>query len=311
VSITDSLPLSDFEYKENDELKMRLGLGMTLFLPRPFSIARRGVQHLWQKYLQIVGTPTLTWARLGGGNRSRQVSPAVFKTIDEWLDGSKDYGTDCWISIHDGPFDCLGSTGFYLEGYGEVKPGDNSVGFIEVYLPLSLLDLIGSRGVSKLFVDMASGATFLCGVAGYVFHHSPYAFSSVVPRMAALSSRFKGVEVMGNHRAAYWAGRGLPTVNWITFIGDGYVQKLGGQKVLKEHLPSQARVFELAHGLAVEAGDSPSLGDANRPDDGLELWRRVYTVLKPVMFYSPTARFDSKAFDHERTVDWLTRLESR
>jgi hypothetical protein len=309
MSVRKSLPLSEFEYVENDELKMQLGLGLTLFLPRPFDVARAGVRQMWQTYLRIVGKERLTWARLGGGNRSRKISAPVFKTIDEWLGGSKDYGETCWISIHDGAFDSLGSTGFYLEGYGEVQEGDNSVGFVEVYLPLSILDTADSRTLAKLFIELAEPVRSLCGIGGYIFHRSPYAYSSVVGRMAALSRRFQGVEVMGNHRAAYWAGRGVPSVNWITFIGDEYVARLGGTRALKQKLPPQAYVHVLDNGLAIQAGDSPTVGDANRPEPGLEIWREVYRALKPVMFYSPTAKFDSRFFDHERTIEWLQRLD--
>src|SRR4051794_29200871 len=97
-----------FDLFEDDEQIMRLGLGMTLFFPRPFEAARTGVWELWQRYVAFVGKDKFTWARLGGGNRSRAVSTPVFRTIESWLTGQKDYGNTCWVSIHDGPMDCLG-----------------------------------------------------------------------------------------------------------------------------------------------------------------------------------------------------------
>lgn len=309
MSVIESIPVKKFEFIENDELKLRLSIGLTLFLPRPFELVREGVFDLWNKYLDIVGNNSLTWARLGGGNRSRVFSPAVSKTIESWLNGSKSYGQHCWISAHDGPFDCLGTTGFLLEGYGEAKENDEDVGFLEVYFPLSLLDQIEPCKLAETLVNLTSKIPFLCGVAGYFFHHSPYATNDTMRQMSVLSERFSGVEISVNQRMCYWAGHGLTTINWITFVGEEYLARLGGLNVLKPKIPNSAVLWVLEHGVAIQAGNKPTVGDRNRQSNELIPLKEVYNLLKPIQFVDVDYSFSPSEFDSEKTVRWLTRFD--
>jgi hypothetical protein len=310
VSVLPTLPLSEFDTTVYGVCKMRLGLGLSLFLPRPFEIAREGVHEIWKEYLTAIGATKLTWARLGGGNRSRKASDVVLKTIDSWLGGDKDFGEDCYISIHDGVMDELGTTGFYLEGYGAPDPDANDVGFLEIYLPLGLLDTRSGDELARIFSGMVDATPFMCGVAGFVFHHTPYQYDAVTARMAALSARFRGVEVIQNSRMCYWPKRGVTSVNWLTFVADHYLEKIGGRDAVHKSLRRGFQVRDLASGVGIRAGDLPLIGDANAGNDGLDAWRAVYRLLKPVMFNSPTAFFDADVFDTQRTRVWLTRLDS-
>jgi hypothetical protein len=309
MKTAEKLPTKDFELYQGSELIMRLGLGMTLFVPRPFSTVREPMWGLWQDFLRLVGKEKLTWARLGGGNRSRAVTASTFRTIEAWLTGKKDYGKDCWISIHDGPMDCLGQYGFELEGLGEPVEDEEDVGFVDMGFPVEMLDTLGGPALADRLIALAAQVPFYCGVAGYIFSRSSYKFDAVIRQMAGLSRRFEGVEITASDREQYWAGKGLVSVNWVTFIGDPYLAELGGIKGLTEKLPAGCVVTPLAHGVAVRAGDVPLLGDKNTGKDELELWRKVYKVLKPVQFVDPIYEFDPFVFDGDRTAEWLQRLE--
>jgi hypothetical protein len=295
----------DFEMVQNDELIMRLGFGLTIFLPKPFNAIHPTLGELWRKYVATVGEKTFSWARLGGGNRSRKAAPAVFRTIEAWLSGEKDYGGDCWISIHDGPFDCIGQNSFKLEG---LDRGGEDVGSLEIEFPFSVIESKGPDDLFDLIANLVDGVPFLTGMAGYSFHHSPYKLRRVVGRMEELSRRFEGVEVIANERMCYWAGKGLTTVNWITLIGNGYVDRLGGRERLVKQLPAECVVRGLNHGLAIRAGDRPLLGDKNKGTDELELWRRVYRTVRSAQFVDPMYEFDRDEFNGQQTSTWLQRL---
>jgi hypothetical protein len=309
TSIKD-LPLKLFEVREGNELIMRLGLGLTLFLPRPFEAAREGVWDLWRQFLDLAGKDRFQWARLGGGNRSRAVNPSVYRTIEAWLTGKKDYGKDCWISIHDGPMDCLGEYGFVLEGLGPGSEEDEDIGSLDLTFPVGLLDTLGGPGLAGRVVALAAKVAFLSGTAGFIFQRSPYKYNATVGKMAALSQRFEGVEVTASQKEQYWAGKGLVSVNWITFVGDGYVTRLGGREALAAALPAACTATPLDHGVAIRAGDLPLLGDRNTGKDELRLWRQVYKVLRPAQFVDSIYEFDPFAFDGTRTAEWLQRLKS-
>lgn len=77
--------------------------------------------------------------------------------------------------------------------------------------------------------------------------------------------------------------RAIRTINWLTFIDDGFVTELGGQAGLKEQLGASCPVLPYDGGVIIQAGDRPQLGDINRgliPED----YRRVAEVLKPIIF---------------------------
>ena len=311
MSTGKDLHVKLFELHQGSELIMHLGIGMTLFFPRPFSDVRAAVWDLWQKYLVLVGKEKLTWARLGGGNRSRAVNASTFRTIEAWLTGTKDYGKDCWISIHDGPMDCLGQYSFELEGLGDPGEDEEDVGCLDMRFPIDWLDSDSVHGPALIeqLVSLAAKVPFYCGMAGFVFHRSPYKYDATIGKMAALSKRFEGVEISASHREVYWAAKGLVSVNWITLLGDGLVAKLGGRNALSKKLPTDCEVIPLEHGVAVLSGDIPLLGDKNTGKEELRLWRNVYQVLKPLQFVDTIYEFDPFEFDGERTAEWLQRFD--
>ena len=309
MSIVEKLPLEAFEFHQGDELIMHLGIGLTLYFPRPFKVVKSSILSLWKEYLSVVPPQTFTWARLGGGNRSRQASSAVFKTIDAWLSGTKDYGTTCWISLHDGSFDCLGEYSFILTGPEESKDEfDEEAGFVDIVFPVRLLDELGAEHLADIFLKLSAHVPFYCGVAGYVFHRSPYKFNATLERMGALAKRFEGVEISASERLCYLAPRGLTTVNWLTFIGMDHLSRLGRQATLNERLKALSKVINLPHGVAIKTGEMPLLGDRNTGCDELSDLRKVYHVLQPAQFVDPAYAFHDLRFDGDQTVEWLTRL---
>jgi len=302
------LPVEAFEVRQGEELIMTLGLGLTLYFPRPFSAVRKELLKFWCAYLEEVPPSTFTWARLGGGNRSRATSPAVFKTIASWLDGSKPAGDTCWISIHDGPMDAMGAHGFMLSGEGAAKSEyDEESGFVEMTFPLSLLTTSTPDELAEKFIRLASKVPFVAGVAGLTFQRSPYKFNALIEPMGVLSKRYLGVEISAAERLCYLAARGLPSVNWITFVGTSHLPKLGGFDKLATDLLGISTVAPLPFGVAVVTGKGPVLGDVERPDDGVRALKRAYEVLRAAQFADEDYAFHGIRFPGDATVEWLTR----
>lgn len=303
-----NLPREPFVLHQGDEQILQLGVGLTIFLPRPFDEVRDAVFDMWTQYLNFVGKDKFTWARLGGGNRSRAANKAVFTTINDWLTGKKPYGKHCWISIHSGPKDELGDYGFELEGLGEANELSENVGFVDLSFPLSVV-AADPQAFSELVNSLCQKVPFYCGTAGFVFQRSPFKFSATISKVAALSNRYQGIEIRASEREAYWAAKGLVSVNWITLLGQDLADQLGGKASITKKLPKGCTVTQLDHGISIRAGDQPLIGDKNSGNDELALWRQVYKVLKPAQFVDPVYEFDPFEFDGERTIDWLTRLD--
>lgn len=298
-----------FQVLQGEERIMQLGVGMTLYFPRPFDAFRPALLEFWQQYLKAVEPKTFTWARLGGGNRSRVVGPAVFKTIEGWLSGTLDPGPTCWISLHDGAMDCMGSFGFNLTGRGRIRSEyDEESSYIDLTFPLALEDRLGTTGLADMLIKLAAEVPFLAGVAGYSFQRSPYKLNALLRPMLGLSNRFLGIEITAAERFDYLAERGVPTVNWLTFVGDKHLHRIGGLEALSAFLKGVSVVRPLPAGAVVISGDGPKLGDANRKSDELDAIRKAYQVLRPIQFVDEKYALDDMDFPGDLTVAWLTRL---
>ncbi|MDR2154035.1 MAG: DUF3396 domain-containing protein [Burkholderiaceae bacterium] len=297
--------IDTFQYEER---VMKLGIGLTLYFKRPFSDVREGLHAFWNTYHEAVGE-RFTWARLGGGNRSRKVGPAVHKTIAAWFSGTLDPGPTCWMSIHDGPMDCMGDYGMVLQGEGVARSEeDEESGFVEVVFPISELERLGEAGLAELMVQMAAPVDYYAGVAGYCFQRSPYKYLKVLPNMKALSKRFIGVEITAADCLAYLAERGVPTVNWLTFIGKKHLERLGGEVALGHQLSAGLSIHRVGSGAAIACAGGPRLGDSNDPTDDLSIFRQAYALIRPVQFVNSIYEFDALDFPGDETVAWLTRL---
>lgn len=257
----------------------------------------------------MAGKNHFTWARLGGGNKSRVVNGSVYNTIEAWLTGKKSYGKNCWISIHDGEMDCMGNFGFDLFGYGEGNEEDEDVGYLDLTLPLTFLEGDAGKKLASIFTDLVDEVNFLCGTAGFIFQRSPYKFNATIGSMISLGSRFEGVEITAGEKENYWAGKGLVSINWITFVGKENIARAGGLASFKKLIPATTKIIPLQHGVALQTGDSPLLGDRNRHKNELDDWRTLYRAIKPLQHVDTDYEFDPFKCDGQRTAKWLERLQ--
>jgi hypothetical protein len=308
MSSLDPERVEEFRLEEHGVRLMQLSFGMRLFFKGPFSDVREGVGELWRRYLNLVGKDTLTWARLGGGNRSRKVDTSVFKTIEAWLGGTKHYGDDCWISVHNGPMDGIESHSFRVTGRDRQLDWEQEASYVELNLPLDFPATADPVALARTLIHLAEPTAFHDGVAGFAFHRSPYEFNATVKRMGQLGMRYQGVEIAAAQRLAYLAVHGLPTVNWITFLGKELLQRVGGPEALAAMLPPTSAITSLPHGVAVQSGAQPVLGDRNESDDGLQALRKTYGVLRPLQFVDSEIPFSGLSFNSAQTQKWLTRL---
>lgn len=297
--------------KETNEVIMELGLGMSLYFPRPFSEFKHYVLALWNQYLDFIGNETLTWARLGGGNKSQKMTKSTYKKIEQWLTGETEYGNICWISAHSGDIDCMGDFGFMLTGYGKANDEmDEEACHLEITFPLWFLEKHTSEKVMAILIKMANLIPFYAGVAGFVFKRSPYKFNLLLPLMETLSKKYLGIEITANDRLCYLADKGLPTVNWLTFIGKKHLNKAGGIKAISEKLPKSATITKLKYGIVVSASTEPSIGDTTQEiDSHFKSIKAVSKALESIQYKDARYAFDDMRMDGTQTVKYLNRLE--
>lgn len=130
--------------------------------------------------------------------------------------------------------------------------------------------------------DRLHGTPLIQGTAGY-------SFAEVIgdehyqKERSVLAGRFLGVSIAEISGRSICSERGLLSVNWLTAIGNTFIEKLGGRRAFGA-LSNDIVVHELGTGLLVQAGERPSLGDVN-DGDTLPLYREVAKFIMPARYH--------------------------
>lgn len=100
-------------------------------------------------------------------------------------------------------------------------------------------------------------------------------------------------------------------VNWLTLLSEGQVALLGGKQALQQQLAAHPsiRLIDLPHGLLIQAGPAPQLGDATSnhyPSDYCAVARAIRTVRMATI--NPSSLGD---FRDARAAAWLNAFDDR
>ncbi len=182
--------------------------------------------------------------------------------------------------------------------------------------------LADPRKALEWFLDMPAVSThpFLVGHAGYALNidHGRLQQDAMMERLGSLVLRYPGLDYYnpgGRHERVlrYDAEKNefLPIVqraDWLTLVADPTLERLGGADAVRKQLGDDGAVtvHELPHGVAIQAGDAPQLGDV-AAREFLPLYRRVAGALRPVRLESVQGM--SSKFDDDDAQDWLNAFD--
>lgn len=128
------------------------------------------------------------------------------------------------------------------------------------------------------------------GTAGWFFRVGKGPPPATGRRLAGLAKRYWGVQLLDTTALQWDALEGMPSVNWMNLIGQGFVDKVGASLptlLAQATTLRQRAVFHRAgkHGVAFAAGARPSLGDINA-DERMDALVQVAGLLKPMLLGS-------------------------
>jgi hypothetical protein len=289
------------------ETELQLSFGLVLHFSRDMAVHGPEVKALWDELLDWRGRQVFTWARLGGGNKSRKMDAAAYRTIDAWLSGTKSFGTTCWIEVHGGNFEEIGPHSFALDGRGA---SEEAVSAVDVRLPFDISATEGGAALVKRLISLAGHLEFLNGSAGYMLHATPFGRQDLWPEMKKLVNRYLGIEPDIVEDGEWTADKGLTGVNWLTFVGAKHLVSLGGAGAVKRAAKGREGVtcLDVGSGVVLRAGAEPKLGDRNKRLADLDPYREVYEIVKPAIFAHPDYPFDKQHFDADETIQWVHRF---
>jgi hypothetical protein len=298
----------------------RIGLRAVFFLPaREREVRRRGLEAM--EAVRTAFGDKLRWIALEGGKtKAYRPDPLVIESLLDRYKGAM----GVYVGSSD-PDDAHGlqefqANFFCQEYFGPKIPVMDS---FEFHVPLSWsIDHAAQGGFSGLAGKVANILLPDWGTAGFALTVQN-AHMNVEPRVTLypLLQKYPGLDCGRSIGDANEYPDGMGAVNWLTWVSDKLLQRMGGREAARESLRTQpatdqVKVAELDWGLAFQAGLLPGLGDNGDPAT-LPAYQAVARTLKPLR--APKARGFAKsqealnADDDERGNDekraWVARFD--
>jgi hypothetical protein len=179
-------------------------------------------------------------------------------------------------------------------------------------LPFAWLAAHDVGAFTKLVIDECNLLAPTHGYAGLaVVPHVDISRQS--PEMApilGLVARFAGLELdlPGSHAIYLEQENRIKGVNWLTILSDSWIEKLGGEKDLREKLGEGIELHRFNTGVVIQAGPRPLFGDAHR-QEAMPHYKQVARALKPIRIDSVRALSTPNGFDRDRSDRWLARFD--
>lgn len=197
---------------------------------------------------------------------------------------------------------------------------------------LQVVDLATVNGVERashlrfMFEDSVSGQEVVSlaewlldhlpvwwGSAGFVFDYVGGPSYTAYGKIAALAKRYWCVQLQEVSLLQWDALRGMPSVNWLTLIGDECARS---KEMSIERVTTDAANLKAvglfhrqgANGVALAAGPRPVYGDINVGED-IAAYKRIAQLIEPLLLTEHAPLFGP--FSRPEVLDaWLRRFEA-
>lgn len=189
---------------------------------------------------------------------------------------------------------------------------DNPQGMFQICLPL---ESVGEDAASilQLIDDAMADFPVHWGTAGYSFY-----WEDTDTTIDDYANQWNGRHLAKHPGLApgnplQWAARGergLANIGWLTFLGDGLIEELGGLDDLTTAVETAGLgLRRYGKGVALQAGPVPELGNVNRKQT-LSAYAAVGQIVESI--FAPTdvlEEIDLKGYDDDdEMLEWLRRF---
>jgi hypothetical protein len=169
-----------------------------------------------------------------------------------------------------------------------------------------------SEAFVQLFIDCARRLRAAHGYAGHSLVLSALRYDENQAFEAFLASKLRGFGAGNLVSGAANAHLGIKTVSWLTAINREYLEKIGGEPVVRSELPTDwFRLFDYEAGIVIQAGPRPEAAPVDVPLPARLVLPNM--LLRPVR--TPTVRLQFASSESEPRLigeaaeQWLTRFD--
>jgi len=296
-----------------DGVMVQVCLLATLYFQRGHLLERRAaVAECFREYRATMGD-LLCWAH-PGNNRFQHLAPgdAPLKDPARFLieDQLRAYGSG--FTWHGGR-DAHSADPHWIAALGAPSGESERQGalsYLQVAFPLTWF-AEHAGGLPSLTLRWAKRLQAFHGYGGIGIVLSPRGTFAQrhENEVYGLSRRYPGLEIDYPIAHALDLKHGIKGGNWLTVLAEPWVERLGGEAVLRDALGEGFRLWPYAGGLMIQAGDHPQLGDSNRllaP----AYYGRLARVLKPIRIETHGRIHAFGGLDRAGFDAWLARFDA-
>jgi hypothetical protein len=285
-------------YAQNGSLLIREGLSLCFYTRRPHDEVKHAVMRSLDAYLRAVGPQSLSLYTDYEGEWHDLDETGWERTRRQLLD-------DSWSVIQ--LADPVASGNQYrFEYFGRPTEtpslhfGPDAVCAVSFWLPTEYLEAHGPGHVRELALELAAPLPFCSGHAGLSFNCEPD-LVGVDTEIHKRSPRYPGLDIPNLSWLSLKLGTRIPTVSWLTFLGQPVLGELGGTAGLRSRLHApDTTVQELDDGRAVVTlGPWPEAGDTAQGHN-LPAYRELARVLEPWLYRETHVRVSEDVRRWER-----------
>ena len=293
---------SELVFQKGDLCKAMVVADVTFYVGETNEL-RNGFLAALDTVLPIVA-PHGRWYRTENMTRSKKVTSKVLESVKDWFSARfpdrEEYGLTLLSAESSegvGPW----SLSFRIEPpLLKFKSG-----YFQCSFPLTTLN--EAEKFVAIVTSLADALPFRSGHAGYgVVYDEGDMSPAREAQIRAWHNRFPGLDARDLAISGGAFRSGIKGPSWLTLLDPAFVASLGGLGKIRKALPREATVTEGRHGVMIQAGTRPTLGDRNRQED-VSVLRAVNKVLRPIRIKDDIIMRPFR--DADGTREWLERLD--
>jgi hypothetical protein len=289
------------QYGTKGQCRLKLCSDLTFYFEESFRDNVDGIAHFYKKSMEHIGKD-VKYFDIDGLNKFKKIQADTLELLPYWVK-NKDEDRE----IYGLTLECGRTKADASDRAFDFYRGRVGMGHIRLVLPVEFINDSTDRFI-ELAQELCSQLHFLSGHAGYSTNIDlDFPSYEENGHVYALSRRYRGVDFGKPVMFADFMKHGIKTVNWLAFLGDELIAKVGGKSGLRSKLSHEIIIHDLPHGLMIQAGAEPKMGDVNR-NENLQLYQEVGRALAALRIPDEVLRSYDGIGGTENTKNWLDRF---
>lgn len=292
-----------------------VGLKVTIYIERgDRPEVRHGIVSAFKRFRQVGGRP-FTWAADPESGEARRVQ-GVLEDPTQWP--SAIFNRFDFQMVFHGGEDVDDADAYSFVAVSRERE-EGQLSYVSASLPLDWADTHSPDEYVEWVAKLCELTGPTHGYAGLAVNCHPMgADDEAAGAMFRLAARYPGLEIdIPQHHEPFLASEHrIKGVNWLTILGDSWMERLGGRQALVQRLGQAVQVRSycehgpLPGGLIIRAGWAPSLS-SSRQMESIDIYKHVAQVLRPIRTLNPAVVWPQGAggVSYEDAAAWMRRFD--